>query len=80
MNSFLASVVGFLNGLLALLFVFVGAQVGNKMYGEEGLVYGLLLGFLVAILVCGVLAVFISMRSDLIEIRRLLESRSNQII
>ena len=56
-----ASVVGFLNGLLALLFVFFGIQVGNKMYGEEGLVYELLFGFVVAIHVCGVLAVFISM-------------------
>jgi D-alanine-D-alanine ligase-like ATP-grasp enzyme len=80
MNSFLASIVGFLNGVLAIFFIIVGAGVGHNFYGQDGLIVGLLVGLLVAILVCGVLAVFISMRSELIEIRRLLESRQNQII
>jgi len=77
MNSFLASIVGFLNGVLAIFFIIVGAGVGHNFYEQGGLVIGLLVGLIVAILVCGLLAVFISMRSELIEIRRLLESRPN---
>ena len=81
MNYLLASIVGFLNGFLALLFIVSGAIMGhtyfsyNNLNEVTGLVVGLVIGVIVAIVVCGVLAIFISMRSELMAIRRLLDKQ-----
>jgi len=79
MNSLLASIVGFLNGFLALIFIIGGAIIGdsyNYQLDGIGLVLGLVLGVILAIVVCGVLAIFISMRNELMAIRRLLNNQS----
>ena len=79
MNSLLASIVGFLNAFLALFFVICGAVIGDSLNYQldgMGLVSGLIVGAILAIVVCGVLAIFISMRNELMAIRRLLDAQS----
>ncbi len=47
MNNFLASIMGFLNGFMALLFIVSGALIGQQMdanLGGNGLGAGLALG------------------------------------
>ena len=66
MNRFLASIISFLNGLIAVVFILGGGVIGHSMSESYGLALGL---------VCGFLAIFISMRAELVEIRRLIESR-----
>lgn len=92
MNSLLASIVGFLNGLLALIFIICGAVVGLNFdsimaeylgypyssFGNYGVILGLIIGFIFAVLFCGLLALFISMRKELIAIRRLLDKQSQE--
>ena len=75
MNHFLASIVGFLNGLLALILIIGGAAIGSTLEDQfdiNGVVIGLIVGIILAVVVCGLLAIFISMRNELIGIRRLL--------
>ncbi len=77
MNNFLASIMGFLNGFMALLFIVSGALIGQQMdanLGGNGLVAGLAIGLGLAVIFCGILAIFISMRGELVEIRKLLGS------
>jgi hypothetical protein len=80
MNRLLSSIVGFLNGFLALVFLINGASVGNSLndeMGGAGIFVGIIGGFVVAIIFCGVLAVFISMRDELINIKQLLDRTDN---
>lgn len=79
MNRFLASIIGLLNGFIALVFILGGGVIGHSMSESYGLALGLVCGLIVAILVCGFLAIFISMRAELVEIRRLIESRPIQV-
>ena len=76
MNRFLASVISFLNGFIELVFILGGGAIGHSMSESVGMELGLVCGLIVAILVCGFLAIFISMRAELVEIRRLIQSRS----
>ena len=78
MNSLLANTIGVFNGLLALLFVIAGALIGQSQLEDMGLIVGLVVGFILAVVVCGILAIFISMRDELIEIRKLLNKISKQ--
>ena len=78
MNRMLSSIVGFLNGFLALAFLLIGVGVGNTLndeMGGAGVFVGIIGGLVLAVLFCGVLAVFISMRDELINIRQLLEQK-----
>mgnify|MGYP001168955488 CR=1 FL=1 len=91
MNNLLASVAGFLNGLLALTFVIGGALIGSALnYKIEGMgdwlgyniqgmgtIYGLCTGLIIALIVCGFIAIFVSMRNELKEIRRLLQDQNH---
>lgn len=81
MNTFLANIVGFLNGVLALFFIIGGAVIGydlNYQLEGMGLVFGLVIGLILAIVVCGVLAIFISMRNELTQIRYLLAAEKRE--
>lgn len=64
-NNLLANAVGYLNALLAILFVVVGAIA----YGLGGAI----LGFFLAAISCGVIALIIDMRTELRRIREALE-------
>lgn len=72
MNKLLAEGLWFLNSLLAIAFVGVGAIAGYVLFAEHGgfTVIGAILGFLAATLVCGTLAVFLDMREELVTIRK----------
>ena len=81
MNKLLASLMGVLNGFLALFFIAGGASLGVYLgqladNGALGLILGLVGGLFLAVMVCGVFAVFISIRSELIAIRSFLATRS----
>ena len=83
MNKILAATIRFLNGFLAL-FIIAACAIAGRQYGvmmrlhgdgldaTTGLVAGLFVGFVAAVVVCGFLALFIEMRSELIRIRELL--------
>ena len=68
MNRWLASGLGRLNGLLALLLIFAGLVVGImsgvRLGPSMGFVMGLIGGFL-AVLVCGFLAILIDMKDTM---------------
>ena len=71
MNHLLSKIVGVLNGFLALVFIIIGATLGNN--SDAGIFIGIIGGVVAAVIFCGVLAVFISMRDELINIRKLLD-------
>lgn len=70
MNAFLAEIVRYCNALLAVTLIIGGAIIGEGM-GVSWLV-GLIVGFLLSVFLCGLLAIFISMRNELILIRQIL--------
>jgi hypothetical protein len=77
MNRILAEGVRLLNGFIAFLLVAFGAlagALGAETSGGSGVrvILGAILGFLVAIVVCGILATFIEIRSELVAIRQAL--------
>ncbi len=80
MNKLLASALGYLNGLLAIVLVVGGGLAGEALrqtIGEpSAIIWGLSLGMFLAIVVCGLVAVFISMRNELVAIRNLLVKQS----
>jgi hypothetical protein len=80
MNKLLAESVRFLNGLIALLLILMGALAGRvgaagttTGSAEAGMIVGAVLGFVVAVVVCGVLATFIEIRNELVAIRTALQ-------
>lgn len=82
MNAFLANAIGALNTLVALALIIAGAGIGAStagvMGGEVGaigLFMGAVGGAIVAVLVCGSLALLIGIRDELKEIRRALDAR-----
>jgi len=77
MNAFLAGIVGFLNGLLALLIILGVAVIGADQVGGGGvgLFLGLIVGIISAGVVCGLLAIFIEIRRELVKIRIALTER-----
>ena len=87
MNKVLAATIRFLNGFLAI-FIIAACAIAGRQYGAvmglhgngldatTGLVVGLVVGFVAAVVVCGFLALFIEMRSELIKIREVLEHTS----
>jgi hypothetical protein len=80
MNRFLASSIGYLNGLLAVIIILAGGFGARSMALSAGavdaagaaLIGGLLLGLVVAVLLCGVLAIFVDIRREVVAIRELL--------
>ena len=84
MNKVLAATIRFLNGFLALFLVVIGAALGrqyglvmglhgNSLDASTGAAIGVIGGFVAAVVICGILALFIEMRSELIRIREVLE-------
>ncbi|HEY1299664.1 MAG TPA: hypothetical protein VGF07_04155 [Stellaceae bacterium] len=77
MNKLLAGAVRFLNGLLALVLIVAGAAAGAALpHGSPAhAVIGAGAGFVIALIFCGLLALFVEMRTELIKIRTALEQR-----
>jgi len=76
MNSFLADVVGFVNGLLGFLIIAFGAVLGYSAAEGVGLLLGALAGLIAAVLVCGALAILIDIRNKLVQISTRVNERS----
>jgi hypothetical protein len=69
MNKLLADGLSFLNSVLAIAIVGIGAFAAYVQYGDSGALIGGIIGIVVAVVLCGVLAVFLDMRDELIDIR-----------
>lgn len=82
MNRFLAVSLGYLNGLLAVLTVIGGVAFGavslHNIDPVLGLILGGILGFIVAVIVYGGLALLIQMHRELIGIREALQRRQRE--
>lgn len=70
MNNFLATLVGYFNGLLAVIFIIASTLIGHD-FGFT--IVGLLIGFLLSISICGIIAIFIAIRNELISIKNILD-------
>ena len=78
MNKFLASSIGYLNGFLAVAIILMSgfglrnaaqAQGATLEAANGALLFGLLLGLVLAVMLCGVLAVFVEIRREVVAIR-----------
>ena len=82
MNRLLAGSLGFLNALLAIAFIILslvaGPSVGQMLgIGElHGLGLGLLAGSLLAVIVCGSLAILLNIRDSLASIAKSLSQQN----
>jgi uncharacterized membrane protein len=68
MNHFLVSVLGYVNGALAVLIIFIGMTMGRNMGAgnpEGGAAIGAVLGLGVAAVVCGLVAIAVSIEKSL---------------
>ena len=74
MNKFLASSIAFVNQLLAVVLIVIGSLAGAA--DNWGIVGGFL-GFIVAVIVCGTLALLVDIRDELTTIRKELYYRSS---
>ena len=74
MNKFLASSIAVLNQLLALVFILIGSLIGLR--DDLGILGGFL-GFVVAVIVCGTLALLVDIRNELKSIRQELSYRNS---
>ena len=84
MNKLLANAVEAVNGILAVFLItfptisFGLSSTPTTLFGIEynfGYLTGLVVGSILALFICGLLAVFVSMRRELVQIREILESR-----
>lgn len=86
MNDFLADLMRFGNGVLAIVCILTPAYlffigVPGVAQGESisWVLIGLLVGIVFATLTCGTIATFISIRTELVKIRELLESKPSPL-
>jgi hypothetical protein len=72
MNKLLAGSLSILNTFLAVAFVVAGATAGYLRFGDDPLPIWLGggVGLVVAVVFCGLLAVFLDIRSELIALRK----------
>ncbi len=68
MNKLLANLVSGLNAVFAVLIVTVCAIAGAVSNEGIGAILGIMLGLFLAALVCGTIAIFISIRDELVSI------------
>ena len=71
MNNFLATIFGYFNALVAIILIIGCTLLGDHFGSIEVLV---LVGFFLSILVCGMLALVISIRNKLVSIRKILNN------
>ncbi len=68
MNKFLASATATINVFVAWALILGSPILGMSFAGAEGFIVGLFAGLILAVLVCGILALLIDMRNCLREI------------
>ena len=69
MNTLISNLVSYLNGLFAILLVVVGTVIGSQYGGDGTAILGFLIGLSVAVVLCGFLALLITMRDALLAMR-----------
>ena len=66
-NQLLAASIGLVNALLAIFLVLIGLVTGILWFGAAwGIIVGLVVGAMLAVVICGTLAVLVNIR-DLLE-------------
>jgi len=79
-NAMLASILSAINALLALAIIVAGAGFGSvgavsNGYSEGlGIIVGGLIGLLIAVMVCGLLAVLLDIRAGIKEVAHILKA------
>lgn len=68
MNRFLANAIGTINAIAAWVLILVPPIVGGVSNGAPGFIVGLFLGFVSAVVLCGLLALLIDIRDSLRKI------------
>ena len=80
MNQLLSKALAILNGFIAFLFILGGAFVGDRYAPgpvfDYYVIIGSLIGFLLAVLFCGIVALFISIHGELQQIRKKMDDLS----
>ena len=74
-NRFLARILGGLNAILAVVIILAGMGWGLQFSDSEpkGLFFGFLAGTIIATLVCGTIAIFISIRQEVEDLNKKLK-------
>ena len=74
-NRFLARILGGLNAILAIVIILAGIGWGLQFSDSEpkGLFFGFLGGTIIATLVCGTIAIFISIRQEVEDLNKKLK-------
>lgn len=67
MNKMLVQILGAMNGFAAVLIIIIGMAMGYKQGEGAGLILGLGASVMVAAIVCGVLALGIEIRRELVK-------------
>jgi phosphoglycerol transferase MdoB-like AlkP superfamily enzyme len=76
MNKFLANAMGVLNGFIALMIVATALAFGLLVYGTVAIVIlSLVIGILIAVLVCGLIAMFSDIREEVIKTKLLVDKK-----
>jgi hypothetical protein len=70
MNKVLADGVGALNGFFAAVIILIGFLAGIHGGTPEAVVTCTIIGFLVAVMLCGLIALFVDIRNELVRIRK----------
>ena len=78
MNEFLANAIGTLNSLIAWALIIVPTVAGGYM-SVEATVIGLVSGVILAILVCGTIALLIDMRNCLRKLAEPAEGKPESV-
>jgi len=66
MNKFLANALSSVNAFIALIIIFVPGIVGGISAGPIVFILGCLAGLILAILICGTLALLINIKDELV--------------
>jgi hypothetical protein len=70
MNWFLAEMLRWGNGVLALMIFFGAISFSTTFAGPGGMFFGVLGGFVTATVICGILAILLDIRNKLGDIAR----------
>ena len=77
MNRFLANAIARVNAFVAIIIITVSVVVGIASNNISVLLLSILCGVIGAIFTCGLIALFVDMRDELVQIRAILQKRTD---